>query len=268
MKKLVLLLLLSVGYINLVYAKNISSALNQQALAAAQSVMPSVVLISIEEGFSEGMPSSGSGGAGFFISSDGYILTNAHVVGADSAGLPPDSRITVQLYNGKTYIAKLIGFDRDLQPDVGVIKINLKNTPKATLSTGWPNYGDWLLAIGHPAGYGNWLTTAGQYIQHFESGFDFGSTFTNYEADIPIYSGNSGGPMVNLNGEVVGLINMSVSAEDIPQVGIIKPSPGAIIWDWQSFRSLKQYEDNAVGIAIADAMRSAASIIQKQGNVE
>ena len=241
-----------------------SLTLNSRAVNAANSVIKSVVLIIIEEGFYNGQPSAGSGGTGFFISNDGYILTNAHVI----AELPADARIKVQLYDGKTYRARVIGFDKDMHPDIGVIKIDIANSPRATLSNRRPKYGDWLLAIGHPAGYGNWLTTAGKYNNHFKMLNMKGVPTSSYEADIPIYSGSSGGPMLNLDGEVIAIINMSVSVENTSRNQVFRPSSSDVIWDWKSFRALKKDEENAVGVSIIDAMTAAKEIIRVQGNTQ
>lgn len=134
-------------------------------------------------------------GSGFIISSDGFILTNSHVVAAADD-------ITVKLSDKREYKAKLIGFDR--RTDVAVIKIDAKNLPHVTI--GDPEklrVGEWVLAIGSPFGFEN-TVTAGIVSAKGRS-----LPQENYvpfiQTDVAINPGNSGGPLFNMEGEVVGI---------------------------------------------------------------
>ena len=134
-------------------------------------------------------------GSGFLISSDGYILTNSHVVSASDD-------ITVKLSDKREFKAKLIGFDR--RTDVAVLKIDATDLPHVTI--GDPaklKVGEWVLAIGSPFGFDN-TVTAGIVSAKGRS-----LPQENYvpfiQTDVAINPGNSGGPLFNLKGEVVGI---------------------------------------------------------------
>jgi len=123
-------------------------------------------------------------GSGFFISSDGYAVTNNHVVeGADKVEVTTDA--------GKTYTAKVIGTDQ--RTDVALIKVEGgSDFPFAKLSEGKARIGDWVLAVGNPFGLGG-TVTAGIVSA---SGRDIGSgPYDDFiQIDAPVNKGNSGGP--------------------------------------------------------------------------
>ncbi len=134
-------------------------------------------------------------GSGFIISSDGYILTNAHVV--DSA-----DEVLVKLTDKQEFKAKVIGADK--RTDVALIKIDAANLPKVVI--GSPDklkVGEWVAAIGSPFGFEN-SVTAGIVSAKGRS-----LPQENYvpfiQTDVAINPGNSGGPLFNLSGEVVGV---------------------------------------------------------------
>ncbi|MFM9912101.1 MAG: DegQ family serine endoprotease [Methylophilaceae bacterium] len=134
-------------------------------------------------------------GSGFIVSSDGYILTNAHVVNdADE--------IIVKLTDKRELKAKLIGIDR--RSDVAVVKVEAVNLPKVTL--GDPDnlkVGEWVVAIGSPFGLENTVTAG------IVSAKGRALPQENYvpfiQTDVAINPGNSGGPLFNMKGEVVGI---------------------------------------------------------------
>ncbi|MDO8890405.1 MAG: DegQ family serine endoprotease [Sulfurimicrobium sp.] len=134
-------------------------------------------------------------GSGFFISADGYILTNAHVVDAAD-------EITVRLTDKREFPAKVIGSDR--RTDVALIKIEAANLPKVTI--GKPEQlrvGEWVAAIGSPFGFENSITAG------IVSAKGRSLPQENYvpfiQTDVAINPGNSGGPLFNMSGEVVGI---------------------------------------------------------------
>jgi serine protease Do len=134
-------------------------------------------------------------GSGFIISQDGYILTNAHVVEAAD-------EITVKLADKREFKAKVIGADR--RTDIALIKIDAANLPAVRF--GDPNrlkVGEWVLAIGAPFGFEN-TVTAGIVSAKGRS-----LPQENYvpfiQTDVAVNPGNSGGPLFNLRGEVVGI---------------------------------------------------------------
>ena len=134
-------------------------------------------------------------GSGFIISSDGYILTNAHVV--ETA-----DEITVKLNDKREFVAEVIGTDR--KTDIALIKINATELPKVT--QGNPEnlrVGEWVIAIGSPFGFEH-SVTAGIVSAKGRS-----LAQENYvpfiQTDVAINPGNSGGPLFNMKGEVVGI---------------------------------------------------------------
>lgn len=134
--------------------------------------------------------------SGFLVSADGYILTNSHVVnGAD--------KITVQLNDGREFSAKLAG--EDPNSDVALIKIDGKDLPFLKLSdSDTLEVGEWVAAIGNPLGLQATLTH-GVVSAKGRNNLDI-SRFEDYiQTDAAIYKGNSGGPLLNLKGEVVGI---------------------------------------------------------------
>jgi serine protease Do len=145
-------------------------------------------------------PSEGLG-SGFIVSSDGYILTNAHVV--DNANV-----VTVKLTDKREYRAKVIGSDK--QSDVAVLKIDAKNLP--TVKIGDPNgskVGQWVVAIGSPYGFDNTVTSG---IISAKSRALPNENYTPFiQTDVPVNPGNSGGPLFNLQGEVIGINSMIYS---------------------------------------------------------
>jgi len=142
-------------------------------------------------------------GSGFIISSDGYIITNNHVI-------EKADEINVKLYNGKEYKAKKVG--RDPLTDLALLKIDVGNTELKPLKLGDSDnleVGEWVLAIGNPFGLES-SYTAGIISA---KGRDLGEgPFDNFlQTDASINPGNSGGPLVNLKGEVIG-INTAIIA--------------------------------------------------------
>lgn len=134
-------------------------------------------------------------GSGFIVSSDGVILTNAHVVhGA--------REVTVKLNDRREFNAKVLGADP--KTDVAVLKIDAKNLPTVKLGqTSQLRVGDWVLAIGSPFGFEN-SVTAGVVSAKGRSLPD--DSFVPFlQTDVAINPGNSGGPLFNAQGEVVGI---------------------------------------------------------------
>ncbi|MFM0050967.1 DegQ family serine endoprotease [Caballeronia grimmiae] len=145
-------------------------------------------------------PSEGLG-SGFIVSSDGYILTNAHVV--DNANV-----VTVKLTDKREFRAKVVGADK--QSDVAVLKIDAKSLP--TVKIGDPNgskVGQWVVAIGSPYGFDNTVTSG---IISAKSRALPNENYTPFiQTDVPVNPGNSGGPLFNLQGEVIGINSMIYS---------------------------------------------------------
>jgi serine protease Do len=140
------------------------------------------------------MPMQGLG-SGFIVSSDGYILTNAHVV--DHA-----DEVTVRLTDRREYKAKVVG--ADAQSDVALIKIEGKNFPTVKIGDSRKaQVGEWVVAIGSPYGFDN-SVSAGIVSAKARSLPD--ASYTQFiQTDVAVNPGNSGGPLFNLAGEVIGI---------------------------------------------------------------
>jgi serine protease Do len=158
-------------------------------------------------------------GSGFFISADGYAVTNNHVV--DGA-----TEVDVRTDDGKTYTAKVIGTDP--RTDIALIKVDGGSTsfPFAKLSETNPRIGDWVLAVGNPFGLGG-TVTAGIVSA---SGRDIGSgPYDDFiQIDAPINKGNSGGPSFNVDGEVIG-VNTAIYSPSGGNVGIAFSIPASTV---------------------------------------
>ncbi len=146
----------------------------------------------------EHMPPSHGIGSGFIISSDGYVLTNAHVV-ADA------SEVTVKLTDRREFAAKVIGVDK--RSDVALIKIPATGLP--TVRFGDPariRPGQWAIAIGSPFGFENSVTAGVVSAVGRPLPDDTGSSFVTFiQTDAAVNPGNSGGPLFNLDGQVIGI---------------------------------------------------------------
>ena len=157
-------------------------------------------------------------GSGFFISSDGYAVTNNHVV--DGA-----SKVEVTTDDGKTYTAKVIG--TDARTDVALIKVEGgADFPFAKLAAGKPRIGDWVLAVGNPFGLGG-TVTAGIVSAN---GRDIGNgPYDDFlQIDAPVNKGNSGGPAFDMQGEVVG-VNTAIYSPSGGSVGIAFSIPASTV---------------------------------------
>jgi serine protease Do len=175
--------------------------------------------------FRKGMPQQPSKptpslaqGSGFFITPDGFVVTNNHVV-------EDAEDITVTLENGEKYPAKLIGTDP--RTDVALIKVNAqgKTFPFVEFSNKDPRVGDWVLAVGNPFGLGG-TVTAGIISAHNR---DIGSGPYDYlQIDAAVNRGNSGGPSFDLDGKVVGM-NTAIFSPSGGNVGIAFAVPAALV---------------------------------------
>src|SRR6266705_5947351 len=157
-------------------------------------------------------------GSGFFISPDGYAVTNNHVVdGADKVEVTTD--------DGKTFSAQVIG--SDARTDLALIKVEGgSNFPFAKLADGKPRIGDWVLAVGNPFGLGG-TVTAGIVSA---SGRDIGNgPYDDFiQIDAPVNKGNSGGPAFNTEGEVMG-VNTAIYSPSGGSVGIAFAIPATTV---------------------------------------
>ena len=169
-------------------------------------------------------------GSGFFISADGYIVTNDHVV--DHA-----TEVTITTSEGKSMPAKVIGVDT--KTDLALLKAQGADFPFVTFASHTPRVGDWVIAVGNPFGLGG-TVTAGIVSAR---GRDIGSgPYDDFlQIDAPVNHGNSGGPTFDAEGEVVGV-----------NTAIFSPSGGSV----------------GIGFAIAsDVVKSVVQQLKDNGSV-
>jgi len=152
------------------------------------------------------------GGTGFFISADGYILTNNHMVEKDKT-----TRVTVTTTAGDDYDAKIIGTDPGT--DLALLKINAKGMPFAELGdSGLVKVGEWVLAIGNPLGMDNTVTAG--IVSYKGRQIDVQSYQDFIQTDAAINRGNSGGPLINMKGEVIGITSSILTSGMAGNIGI------------------------------------------------
>jgi len=157
-------------------------------------------------------------GSGFFISADGYAVTNNHVV--DGA-----SKVEVTTDDGKTYSAKVIGTDQ--RTDVALIKVEgSSDFPFAKLADGKPRIGDWVLAVGNPFGLGGTVTAG--IVSAVGRDIGNGPYDDFIQIDAPVNKGNSGGPAFDVDGNVVG-VNTAIYSPSGGSVGIAFSIPASTV---------------------------------------
>src|SRR5579863_7508192 len=156
-------------------------------------------------------------GSGFFISSDGYAVTNNHVVqNAENVQVTTD--------DGKTYKAKVIGTDP--RTDLALIKIDGSNFPYVKLSDSTPRVGDWVLAVGNPFGLGGTVTAGIVSARGRDIGAGPYDDFIRIDA--PVNKGNSGGPTFDVDGNVIG-VNTAIFSPSGGSVGIAFDIPAETV---------------------------------------
>jgi serine protease Do len=207
-------------------------------------------------------------GSGFVISSDGYVVTNNHVI--DGA-----TKIQVTFDGDETkYDAKLVGTDP--RTDVALLKIESKKTfPAVKLSTKAPRVGDWALAVGNPFGLGGTVTAG--IVSALAR--DIGSGPYDYmQIDAAVNRGNSGGPTFNLDGEVIGVntaifspsggnvgIAFDVPAKTVAEVVTQLKATGTVKRGWLGVKIQNVDEDTAASLGLKEAHGALVSEVTPTG---
>jgi len=178
-----------------------------------------------QQGQDDGQPITREGqslGSGFIVSPDDYIVTNAHVITAAAKG--KIESITVTLFNRKEYVAKVIG--SDTASDLAVLKVDATNLPYVKFGDSTKaRVGDWVIAIGEPFGLGGTVTAG--IVSALNRVTGQGGAYDRFiQTDAAINKGNSGGPMFDLNGNVIG-INSQIYSPSEGSVGIGFAIPAA-----------------------------------------
>lgn len=159
-------------------------------------------------------------GSGFIVDPRGYILTNHHVVDAST-------RITVRLLGGEEYTAEVVGFDEET--DIAVIRVDAGRPLPAVRfgDSDAARIGDWVLAMGSPFGLEQTVTAG--IVSQLKRETPYASIFQKFiQTDAAINRGNSGGPLVNMKGEVIGVNSqIATSTGDYNGIGFALPSRDA-----------------------------------------
>jgi serine protease Do len=158
-----------------------------------------------------------SQGSGFFISADGYLVTNNHVV-------ENGSEIQVVMDDGRTLDARIVGTGP--KTDLAVLKVDSSDLPYVRLASQKARVGDWVMAVGNPFGLGGTVTAGIVSAQHRDIGAGPYDDFI--QIDAPVNRGNSGGPTFNLAGEVVG-VNTAIFSPSGGNVGIAFAIPASTV---------------------------------------
>ena len=195
-----------------------------------------------------GEPDNRSLGSGFIVSSDGYVLTNAHVVdGADE--------IIVKLTDKREFRARVMGADP--RTDVALLKIDAAGLPRVVL--GDPDklrVGDWVVAIGSPFGFENSVTAG--IVSAKGRSLPQENFVPFIQTDVAINPGNSGGPLFNMKGEVVG-INSQIYSRTGGFMGLSFAIPIDVAMDVQNqLRASGRVQRGRIGVAIQEVSRELA----------
>lgn len=169
-------------------------------------------------------------GSGFIISSNGYILTNYHVIeDADEGGY----EISVLTYDGTEYIASIVGYEQD--NDVAVLKIDAEGLDAVTIGdSDGIVVGEDVYAVGNPLGELGFTMTKGvvsaldRDITSYDSGTRTYNTINMFQIDAAVNSGNSGGPVYNSRGEVIGIVTAKYSDTGVEGLGFAIPINDAV----------------------------------------
>ena len=204
---------------------------SETGMAVAAKVQPSIVGIKVEYTvnsiFMNKQGTAEAEGSGIIISEDGYILTNNHVINSGSTSsyyeIGTASKVSVYLYNDETeYEAKVVGTDE--QTDLAVIKIEKTGLTAAEIGdSDSVNVGEFAMAIGNPLGMQSSVTGGIISAVNREVTDSDGKKYKFIQTDAAINSGNSGGALVNSQGQVIGVNTLKVSATGVEGMGFAIP---------------------------------------------
>lgn len=233
------------------------------SIAVAEKVLPSVVGITVTYNVSSifGNSEAQASGSGIIISEDGYILTNNHVVSSSTSSsnsyyqLSEATKLTVNLYNDKTeYNATIIGTDS--YSDLAVLKIEASDLTAATLGNSENvKVGEFVMAIGNPLGMDSSVTCGVVSAVDREVSDTDGNTYLAIQTDAAINSGNSGGALVNANGEVIGINTLKLSGSDVEGIGFAIPisTTTEIVNQLIEFQTVKRPYIGIIGTTVDDS---------------
>ena len=219
------------GYVSQTSLSNYSDT----SIYAANKILPSIVGIKVEYNvnsaltmFGQSQTSTGTAtGSGIIISEDGYILTNNHIVSTSSDNsyyeVSEATKVTVTLFNDETeYEAKIVGTDE--QTDLAVIKIEKTGLTKAEFAdSDNVKVGEFAMAVGNPLGMESTITCGVVSAVNRKVTDSDGKTYTLIQTDAAINAGNSGGALVNSQGQVIGINTLKLEGTGIEGMGFAIP---------------------------------------------
>ena len=220
------------GYVSQTSLSNYSDT----SIYAANKILPSIVGIKVEYNVNSLISMFGrqtqsttaeASGSGIIISEDGYILTNNHIVSTSSDSsyyeVSEATKVTVTLFGDETeYEAKIIGTDE--QTDLAVIKIDKTGLTKAEFADSDNiKVGQFAMAVGNPLGLESTITCGVISAVNREVTDSDGKTYTLIQTDAAINAGNSGGALVNSQGQVIGINTLKLEGEGIEGMGFAIP---------------------------------------------
>ena len=209
---------------------------SETGIAVAKKVLPSIVGIEVEYTVSSMLfnqsTTATATGSGIIISEDGYIITNNHVINSSSSSssyyeIGNANAIKVTLYGDEIkYEAKVVGTDS--QTDLAVIKIEKNGLTAAELGdSSSVQVGEFAMAVGSPLGMQNTVTGGMISALNREIKDSDGKTYVLIQTDAAINSGNSGGALVNSQGQVIGINTLKVSSTGVEGMGFAIPIDSA-----------------------------------------
>ena len=220
------------GYVSQTSLSNYSDT----SVYAANKILPSIVGIKVEYNVNSLISMFGrqsqtttaeASGSGIIISEDGYILTNNHIVSTSSEEsyyeVSEATKVTVTLFDDETeYEAKIIGTDE--QTDLAVIKIDKTGLTKAEFADSDNiKVGEFAMAVGNPLGLQSSITCGVVSAVNREVTDSDGKTYNLIQTDAAINAGNSGGALVNSEGQVIGINTLKLQGEGIEGMGFAIP---------------------------------------------
>jgi serine protease Do len=194
-------------------------------------------------------------GSGFFLSSDGYAVTNDHVVEHGAS-------FQIATEDGTTYTAKVVG--ADLRTDLALLKVDGRNDfPYVKLADHEPRIGDWVIAVGNPYGLGGTVTAG--IVSALGRRLDTDSYDDFIQIDAPINKGNSGGPSFDVDGDVIG-VNTAIFSQSGGSVGIGFAIPATTVRPViQQLREKGVVTRGALGVEIQPVTPDIASALGLKG---
>ena len=240
------------------------SNFSDTSISVAEKVLPSVVGITVNYQISSifgGSSTADATGSGIILTEDGYIVTNNHVISSESSysyfAIQEATGIKVNIYgDDQSYDATVVGTDSIT--DLAVLKIEKDGLTPATFGdSNDVKVGEFVMAIGNPLGMTYSVTSGIVSAINREVESD-GVTYTAIQTDAAINSGNSGGALVNANGEVIGINTLKLSGTGIEGVGFAIPisSTTSIVNQLIEFKTVKRpyigISGSAVDTAVAE----------------